>query len=542
MAFSVAVLTVSDTAASQPETDRSGPLLVEAFEQHPSRSFSLHQSAIVADDEHAIRQAVQRWIDQEAVRLVITTGGTGFGLRDRTPEALAPLITRNTPALTHAITAYSLQKTPLAALSRSVTGIRKPLRPDSHHESLIVALPGSPKAVSECLEVLLGCQEQRRQGQGVLLHALELLGGGSGQGQHQKMQGSAARSAALALPAADTVSTATDTGHARSLHSGHHHGHHHHHHHANNGHGHGCSHHLHGGQGLHSHSAPVPRTRPEDHQGYFPFKTQDPASGPSLRHRQSPYPIIHLDEALRLIAEHTPSPSDLPDGGTEMRAVDSSLVGHVLAEDVVASRDLPLGPTTNVDGYAVKASATPIGDYRVATLRTLAARDGEGLRSGEIFRINTGQGLPAGTDAVVMVEDTELIEVHPDEGGDEGLGGEEKKVRVLAQVDAGENVRQKASDVSEGTVVLRQGTLLSGLGGEVGTLAFVGRREVRVYRKPKVAILSTGNELADIRHADDTAQQQAWGFTVYDANRPGLAAALRGMGYECIDLGIVGDE
>ncbi|EPQ25680.1 uncharacterized protein PFL1_06752 [Pseudozyma flocculosa PF-1] len=535
MVYSVAILTVSDTAASQPQTDRSGPILVDAFGSHASGDLAVKHTAIVADDEELIRQTVQQWIDHDTVHLVVTTGGTGFGLRDRTPEALAPLISRPTPALTHAITAHSLQKTPLAALSRSVTGIRRSSNQATDHESLIVVLPGSPKAVMECLEVLLGCQEQGKERQGVLLHALELLSGHSGQKQHQQMQGAMSRDATASI----AVSTGTDTGHARSHHHHHHlhrHGHHH-------GHDHGHDHVR--SKGLHSHSMPVPRTKPEDHLGPFPFKTQDPSSGPSLRHRQSPYPILPLDEALRLIADNTPHPADLSGARTATRAVSVELIGSVLAEDITAPRDLPPGPTTNVDGYAVRAASTPAGDYRVVTLRTLTARDDGALLPGEIFRINTGQGLPAGTDAVVMVEDTELLDVYPDD--DEAMKGEEKLVRVLAQVESGENVRQKASDVKQGEVVLRKGTTLSALGGEIGTLAFLGRSEVRVFAKPRVAILSTGNELADVGQVPldagkAGAQQESWGFTVFDANRPGLKAAVTGMGFECVDLGIVGDD
>lgn len=346
-------------------------------------------------------------------------------------QALEPLITRKTPALTHAITAYSLSKTPLAALSRSLTGIRK--LPNRTEESLIIALPGSPKAVNECLEVLLSDS-------GLLLHALQLLSGGSGQQKHHEMQGIAHRQSTA-------LETGTDTGSARTDSHQHHHQHHHHR-------GGGCAHHG----GLHTHKAPVSRTRPEDHAS---FRTQDPGQGASLRHRSSPYPIISLDEAHRLIRHATPTAKrvlTLP--------VNSHLVGHVLAQDVVATHDLPPGPTTNVDGYAVHASSTPPGDYRVVTLRTLAQRS---LQPGEIFRINTGQGLPAGADSVVMVEDTELIKESD---------GEEHTVKVLAQVDVGENVRPKASDVKANAVVLRKGTHVTALGGEIGTLAFLGHKKV----------------------------------------------------------------
>lgn len=478
--FRAGVLTISDTAAADLTADRSGSLLQE----HLTAAGYQVVRSVCADDIAQIQRNVLSFAEAEALDLVITTGGTGFGRRDTTPEALEPLITRKTPALTHALTAHSLAKTPLAALSRGVTGIR---RDDSGKETLIVALPGSPKAVNECMELLLA--------NGLLQHALELLSGGSGESKHKQMQGSMHRHA----------DTATDTGHAHS----HHHHHHHHNHH----------HHSGGGGGLHSHSAPKPRTTPADHAS---FRTVDPSSGPSLRHRVSPYPLLELDDALSLIAQHTPGAP-----AAETIGVSPALIGHVLAEDVSAASDLPPGPTTNVDGYAVPASSTPPGDYKVVTLKTLQQR---ALADGEIFRINTGQGLPAGTDAVVMVEDTELLE---------SSDGEEVRVRVLAQVDVGENVRPRASDVSAGQVVLPRGTAISALGGEIGTLAFLGRSSALVYRKPRIAILSTGNELVDTSSAPTSS---TWGFNVYDANRPGLHAAIAGLGFEVVDLGIVTDD
>ncbi|EST06794.1 Molybdopterin binding domain protein [Kalmanozyma brasiliensis GHG001] len=475
VSYRVGILTVSDTASSDPSLDRSGPILSTLLTE---AGFTDITRDVCHDDLLSIRSTVQGMIDRSHFDLVITTGGTGFGLRDVTPEALTPLIRRQTPALTHALTAFSLTKTPLAALSRGVTGIRK--REHGAGESLIVALPGSPKAVKECMEVLLGG--------GLLGHALELLSGGSGERKHKEMQGSLHRATA------GTVDTATDTG---------------------------CAHHHHHGKGLHAHSAPKPRTTPAEHSE---FRTIDPTSGPSLRHRSSPYPLLMLEQALSLIAEHTPAPTH-----TVTLPVGTELVGHVLAEDVCATTDLPPGPTTNVDGYAVNAAATPAGEYDVVTLPTVQRR---GLQPGEIMRINTGQGLPAGTDAVVMVEDTELVSE---------ANGEEFRVAVLAQVDVGENVRAKASDVQAGQVVLRKGTTISALGGEIGTLAFLGRSSVTVYRKPKVAILSTGNELIDPTSSPSPAGAE-WGFTVFDANRPSLRAAITGLGFDVLDLGIVTDH
>lgn len=225
--------------------------------------------------------------------------------------------------------------------------------------------------------------------------------------------------------------------------------------------------------------------------------------------------------------------------------VDERLVGHVLAQDVSATADLPPGNTTNVDGYAVDAASTPPGKYRVVTASILASRVPEGqgqettaslLKPGEVCRVNTGQGLPAGTDGVVMVEDTALLSTTALD--------EEEEIEILAQIDTLENVRRLGSDVRAGMMVLPAGTTISALGGEIGTLAFLGKTKVSVYRKPKVALLSTGDELRDLKEDADTTGggKEAWGFKVYDANRPGLRAAIEGMGLEVVDLGILGDE
>ena len=153
-----------------------------------------------------------------------------------------------------------------------------------------------------------------------------------------------------------------------------------------------------------------------------------------------------------------------------------------------------------------------------------------------IFRINTGGPLPAGADAVIMVEDTRLHSTHKDTAG---ADVEEAEVETLAQVAPRENVRAPGSDTRRGDLVLERGTVLHAAGGEIGTLAFVGHKSARVFKKPVVAVLSTGNELLDLQ--DPKPMQGEWGG-IWDTNRPSLQAALEGMGYEVLDLGIVPDE
>ena len=152
-----------------------------------------------------------------------------------------------------------------------------------------------------------------------------------------------------------------------------------------------------------------------------------------------------------------------------------------------------------------------------------------------------------------MVEDTRLVSTFKDGNGKDG---EERQVETLAQIPPGENVRLPGSDVKKGDLVLQKGEIITSVGGEIGTLAFVGRKEVgrfkistwaisdalqvEVFAKPIVALLSTGNEIVDLQKPVSEASAE-WGG-IYDTNRPSLQAALEGMGYIVVDLGIVPDE
>ncbi|KAG0237631.1 hypothetical protein BGW42_000459 [Actinomortierella wolfii] len=165
----VGVLTISDTASKDPAADASGPALRTLIEAEPR--FVVETSAIIPDDFKTIQKTVTAWCDDLDLHLVLTTGGTGFGVRDCTPEAVQPLLERLTPGITHLIFAKSLQITPFAALSRAISGIRG--------QTLVLTFPGSPKAVKENFETVAK----------VLPHAIDLARGGTGKKMHEKMQG-----------------------------------------------------------------------------------------------------------------------------------------------------------------------------------------------------------------------------------------------------------------------------------------------------------------------------------------------------------------
>ncbi len=143
--FRVGVLTVSDRVSRGVAEDRSGPLISQMVRERLGALVVAEQ--VVPDERYVIEEILRRWSDEEELDLILTTGGTGFAPRDVTPEATRAVIERETPGFAEAMRAASLAVTPHAMLSRSVAGIRG--------RTLIVNLPGSPKAVRENLEVIL---------------------------------------------------------------------------------------------------------------------------------------------------------------------------------------------------------------------------------------------------------------------------------------------------------------------------------------------------------------------------------------------------
>jgi gephyrin len=238
--------------------------------------------------------------------------------------------------------------------------------------------------------------------------------------------------------------------------------------------------------------------------------------------------MLSIDEALDLIAKNTPPPQvvKLP--------VNEALIGYVLAEAVAAPEAVPAFRASIVDGYAIRipSSGTFVkGIYPISMVSHAQAIDLKSLEEGEIARITTGAPLPPGADAVIMVEDTILTSMTADDK-------EEKEVEILtSEVVRGENVREVGSDVEAGTIILRKGEGISAVGGELGLLASVGVKEISVYKKPVIGVLSTGDEI--VQHDREGGLKLG---EVRDTNRPTLITAVKGTGFEAVDLGIVSDK
>jgi len=158
--ITVGILTVSDSSYRGEREDLSGPLIREMVTERLKAKVELE--AVVPDDINIIKGTLIVWADEVGLDLIVTTGGTGFGPRDVTPEATKAVIEREAPGLAEAMRAEGLKVTPHAMLSRAVCGIRG--------RTLIVNLPGSPKAVRENLETILPA----------IPHGIELLQGGKG--------------------------------------------------------------------------------------------------------------------------------------------------------------------------------------------------------------------------------------------------------------------------------------------------------------------------------------------------------------------------
>lgn len=152
----VVVITASDACARGEREDASGDALVQLL---TDLGATIIERKILSDDLEPLAEALRDFAERDDVNLIITTGGTGLGPRDNTPEATKQVIEREAPGIAEAIRAESLKSTPMAMISRGVCGLRS--------GTLIINLPGSPKAVKETFAVIAP----------VLPHALDLLAG-----------------------------------------------------------------------------------------------------------------------------------------------------------------------------------------------------------------------------------------------------------------------------------------------------------------------------------------------------------------------------
>ena len=246
----------------------------------------------------------------------------------------------------------------------------------------------------------------------------------------------------------------------------------------------------------------------------------DPAAPAATTAPRARAPLMALDDAVaRLLAEAAP----LPDV-EQVSTFDAD--GRVLAQDLVAGLTVPPRDNSAMDGYAVRI-ADCTGDAVLAVSQRIPAGTvGQPLAAGTVARIFTGAQVPEGADAVVMQEDTEAI------AGD-GLG----QVRIRALPRPGQNIRRAGEDVQAGATVLARGERLTPQA--LGLAASIGFAKLPVVRRPRVALLSTGDEL--VMPGEVPPESMPPG-AIYNSNRFFMRGLLQRLGCEVQDLGLVPDR
>lgn len=225
--------------------------------------------------------------------------------------------------------------------------------------------------------------------------------------------------------------------------------------------------------------------------------------------------MLPVESALRIILENTPTLA-------ECEVAIPHALGHVLAEDIRADMDMPPFDKSAMDGFAVRSADVRNTPVELEIIEEIPAGKfpTKKITKGKTSRIMTGAPLPEGADAVVMVEHTEHC-------------ASPNLVRILKAVDKGKNVCMKAEDIRKGEIVLRKGTLLRP--PEIGILAAVGKKSVLVFRKPTIALLTTGNELVNVSSHPEPGQ-------IRDSNSYSLSAQALRRGLCPVYLGISRDN
>ncbi|XP_043118866.1 gephyrin isoform X13 [Puntigrus tetrazona] len=533
----VGILTVSDSCFRNLAEDRSGINLKDLVHDPSLLGGIISAYKIVPDEIDEIKETLVDWCDEKELNLILTTGGTGFAPRDVTPEATREVIEREAPGMALAMLMGSLNVTPLGMLSRPVCGIRG--------KTLIINLPGSKKGSQECFQFILPAlphaidllrdaivkvkevhdaledlpspppplspppttsPHKQTEDKGVQCEEEDEEKKDSGVASTEDSGSSHITAAAIAakipesiisrgvqvLPR-DTASLSTTPSESPCAQQ----------------------------SRLSTASCPTPKVQSRCSSKENILRASHSAvdiTKVARRHRMSPFPLTSMDKAFITVLEMTPVL------GTEIINYRDGM-GRVLAQDVYAKDNLPPFPASVKDGYAVRAADGPgdrfiIGESQAGEQPTLT------VMPGQVMRVTTGAPIPCGADAVVQVEDTELLRESED-------GTEELEVRILVQARPGQDIRPIGHDIKRGECVLAKGTHMGP--SEIGLLATVGVTEVEVQKFPVVAVMSTGNEL--LNPEDDLHPGK-----IRDSNRSTLLATIQEHGYPTINLGIVGDN
>ncbi|XP_078419333.1 gephyrin isoform X2 [Cetorhinus maximus] len=581
---------LSDSCFRNLAEDRSGINLKDLVQDPSLLGGTVSAYKIVPDEVDEIKETLIEWCDDKELNLILTTGGTGFAPRDVTPEATKEVIEREAPGMALAMLMGSLNVTPLGMLSRPVCGIRGktliinlPGSKKGSQECFQFILPALPHAIDLLRDAIVKVKEvhdeledlpspppplspppttsphKQTEDKGVQCEDEEEEKKDSGVASTEESSSSHITAAAIAakLPVFSCHSADSCVVHQsfQLVHSP-------------------APVMAKGGKpvpgliGHHSHTAisagePIPdsiisrgvQVLPRDNASLSTTPSESPraqatsrlstASCPTpkvqsrcsskenilrashsavdiskvaRRHRMSPFPLTSMDKAFITVLEMTPVL------GTEIINYRDGM-GRVLAQDVFAKDNLPPFPASVKDGYAVRAADGP-GDRFIIGESQAGEQPTQTVMPGQVMRVTTGAPIPCGADAVVQVEDTELIRESDD-------GTEELEVRILTQARPGQDIRPIGHDIKRGECVLAKGTHMGP--SEIGLLATVGVTEVEVHKFPVVAVMSTGNELLN-------PEDELTPGKIRDSNRSTLLATIQEHGYPTINLGIVGDN
>eukprot|EP00062_Callorhinchus_milii_P004138 gi/632942194/ref/XP_007886280.1/ PREDICTED: gephyrin isoform X2 [Callorhinchus milii] len=581
---------VSDSCFRNLAEDRSGINLKDLVQDPSLLGGTVSAYKIVPDEVDEIKETLIEWCDDKELNLILTTGGTGFAPRDVTPEATKEVIEREAPGMALAMLMGSLNVTPLGMLSRPVCGIRGktliinlPGSKKGSQECFQFILPALPHAIDLLRDAIVKVKEvhdeledlpspppplspppttsphKQTEDKGVQCEEEEEEKKDSGVASTEESSSSHITAAAIAakLPVFSCHSPDSCVVHQRfqPVHSP-------------------APVMAKGGKpipgfiGHHSHTAisageTIPESiisrgvqvLPRDNASLSTTPSESPraqatsrlstASCPTpkvqsrcsskenilrashsavdiskvaRRHRMSPFPLTSMDKAFITVLEMTPVL------GTEIINYRDGM-GRVLAQDVFAKDNLPPFPASVKDGYAVRAADGP-GDRFIIGESQAGEQPTQTVMPGQVMRVTTGAPIPCGADAVVQIEDTELIRESDD-------GTEELEVRILTQARPGQDIRPIGHDIKRGECVLAKGTHMGP--SEIGLLATVGVTEVEVHKFPVVAVMSTGNELLN-------PEDELTPGKIRDSNRSTLLATIQEHGYPTINLGIVGDN
>ncbi|XP_028838191.1 gephyrin isoform X3 [Denticeps clupeoides] len=581
----VGVLTVSDSCFRNLAEDRSGVNLKDLVHDPSLLGGTISSYKIVPDEIDEIKETLVDWCDEKELNLILTTGGTGFAPRDVTPEATKEVIEREAPGMSLAMLMGSLNVTPLGMLSRPVCGIRGktliinlPGSKKGSQECFQFILPALPHAIDLLRDAVVKVKEvaneledlpspppplspppstsphKQTEDKGVQCEEEDEEKKDSGVASTEDSSSSHITATSIAAKIPDSIisrgvqvlprdtaslsTTPSESPRAQATQSR-----------------------------LSTASCPTPKASRREFRAHldevitlksrystldqlqcrleglkddrrshrtFSSRVQSRCSSKenilrashsavditkvARRHRMSPFPLTSMDKAFITVLEMTAVL------GTEIINYRDGM-GRVLAQDVYAKDNLPPFPASVKDGYAVRAADGP-GDRFIIGESQAGEQPTHTVMPGQVMRVTTGAPIPCGADAVVQVEDTELLRESED-------GTEELEVRILVQARPGQDIRPIGHDIKRGECVLAKGTHMGP--SEIGLLATVGVTEVEVQKFPVVAVMSTGNEL--LNPEDDLHPGK-----IRDSNRSTLLATIQEHGYPTINLGIVGDK